>query len=104
MARAATRILRASAGAAWLGASDTGDLPGFEFRNIGYGTPCTVRRIVGRELARPVSLLIRDVPYPARIVVDHSVGSFEVQKHRAGRGMPPRSEANPHVFLAQKIV
>jgi len=28
MARAATRILRASAGAAWLGASDTGDLPG----------------------------------------------------------------------------
>src|SRR5229473_1192199 len=67
MARAATRILRASAGAAWLGASDTGDLPGFEFRNVGYGAPGTVRRIMGRELARPVSLLIRDVPHAAAL-------------------------------------
>jgi len=34
-------------GTAWLGASDTGDLPGFEFMNVGYGAPGTVRRIVG---------------------------------------------------------
>src|ERR1700737_1085048 len=104
MARAATRIRRASAGEAWHGVSDTGDLPGFELRNVGDGTPGTVGRVEGRELERPVSFLISDETNPGRIFVNHSIGPFEVQKHRAGGGMPSRPEPDPHVLLAQEIV